>query len=132
MLSGHAEEALEITKQEPVEGLRLAGLSQVYHALGRQAESDAVLSELIRKHGRTLPADIAAVFAVRGDADRAFEWLEKAVEVRDSSLGALAIYPTLRPMHSDRRWLPFLRRHGMAPEQLAAIKFDVKVPNESR
>jgi hypothetical protein len=31
-------------------------------------------------------------------------------------------------LHEDPRWLRFLRKHGMAPEQLAAIKFDVKVP----
>ena len=30
---------------------------------------------------------------------------------------------------SDPRWLPFLRKLGMAPEQLAAIKLDVTVPN---
>ena len=35
----------------------------------------------------------------------------------------------LSNLHSDPRWLPFLRKHGMAPEQLAAIKFDVKLPN---
>ena len=31
-------------------------------------------------------------------------------------------------MHADPRWLPFLRKMGSAPGQLAAIKFDVKVP----
>jgi hypothetical protein len=31
-------------------------------------------------------------------------------------------------VHADPRWLPFLRKVGRAPEQLAAIKFDVKVP----
>jgi hypothetical protein len=31
-------------------------------------------------------------------------------------------------IHADPRWLPFLRKIGKAPEQLAAIKFDVKVP----
>lgn len=31
-------------------------------------------------------------------------------------------------LHEDPRWLPFLRKLGMAPEQLAAIKFDVSVP----
>ena len=35
----------------------------------------------------------------------------------------------MRNLHSDPRWLPFLRKLGMAPEQLAAIKFDVKVPH---
>jgi hypothetical protein len=32
-------------------------------------------------------------------------------------------------LHADPRWVPLLRRLGQAPDQLAAIKFDVKVPN---
>jgi hypothetical protein len=32
-------------------------------------------------------------------------------------------------LRKDARWLPLLRQLGQAPEQLAAIKFDVKVPN---
>jgi hypothetical protein len=31
-------------------------------------------------------------------------------------------------LHGDPRWLPFLRKLGRAPEQLDAIRFDVKVP----
>jgi hypothetical protein len=31
-------------------------------------------------------------------------------------------------IHDDPRWIPFLRTYGVAPEQLTAIKFDVKVP----
>jgi hypothetical protein len=37
-------------------------------------------------------------------------------------------YPDL-PTHAEPVRRPFLRRIGMAPEQLAAIKFDVKLPN---
>ena len=69
------------------------------------------------------------VFAYRGAADRAFEWLDKAVQQHDLTLGSIAAYPMFATLHSDPRWLPFLRKLGMAPEQLAAIKFDVKVPN---
>ena len=43
-----------------------------------------------------------------------------------------AVNPMFAKLHSDHRWLPFLREVGMAPEQLAAIKFDVRVPNQSR
>jgi hypothetical protein len=39
-------------------------------------------------------------------------------------------YPDPVNLHSDPRWLPFLRKIGHAPEQLAAIKFDVKVPQQ--
>jgi len=36
--------------------------------------------------------------------------------------------PFFAHLHDDPRWLPFLRKIGRAPEQLAAIKFDVKLP----
>jgi len=31
-------------------------------------------------------------------------------------------------IHADPRWLPFLRKIGRAPEQLAKIEFKVTVP----
>jgi hypothetical protein len=103
-----------------------------YHVLGRRAESDAALADLIKKYEKTMQYSIAMVFAFRGEKDQAFEWLEKAAQYRDPNLGGLPAYPMFETLHSDSRWLPFLRKIGMAPEQLAAIKFDVKVPNQSR
>ena len=99
-----------------------------YHALGHKAESDAALNELIGKYAHLMAYNVAYVLAYRGEADRAFEWLDKAVETRDSGLVTLSRYPVLNSLHSDPRWLALLRRLGKAPEQLAAIKFDVKVP----
>ena len=40
----------------------------------------------------------------------------------------MAPEPLFTNLHEDPRWLPFLRKLGMAPEQLAAINFDVTVP----
>ena len=68
------------------------------------------------------------MLAYRGDADRAFEWLDKAVAYHDPGLFRIAVEPLFANVHEDPRWLPFLRKIGRAPEQLAAIKFDVKVP----
>jgi hypothetical protein len=104
-------------------------LSMAYHALGRRAESDTALNELIGKYEQTMSYNIVYVLAYRGERDRAFEWLERAVKYRDTALGAMPFDPLLESLHSDPRWLPFLRKIGKAPEQLAAIKFDVKVPN---
>ena len=81
------------------------------------------------KYEKTASYSIATDFAYRGERDRAFQWLDKAFQYRDPSLGSVALYPTFANLHSDPRWLPFLRKIGIAPEQLAAIKFDVKVPN---
>jgi hypothetical protein len=44
-----------------------------------------------------------------------------------TGLAILAIYPMFANIHDDPRWLPFLRKLGIAPEQLATIKFEVAV-----
>jgi TolB-like protein/thioredoxin-like negative regulator of GroEL len=128
LLKGDAEAALAEIQQEPAEIWRLVGLPMAYHALGRKADSDAALDELIAKYEQEMPMAIAYVLAYRGEADRAFEWLDKSVKEVDLGLGALPFEPFLESLHSDPRWLPLLRRLNMAPEQLAAIKFDVTVP----
>jgi TolB-like protein len=128
LLQGDAKAALAEIQQEPVDSYRRLGLSMAYHALGRKAESDAALDEVIRKHEQTMAFNIAYALAWRGEADRAFEWLDRADRYRDLGLGLIARHPLLVSLHSDPRWLPLLRRLGKAPEQLAAIKFDVTVP----
>ena len=102
---GDAKGALAEIEQEPDEGIRLVGLAMAYHALGRQAESEAALGSLIKKYEKTMAWSIALVFAFRDDADRAFEWLGKAAKLRDPTVGSTAAYPLLSNLHSDPRWL---------------------------
>jgi TolB-like protein/tetratricopeptide (TPR) repeat protein len=128
LAKGDTKAALNEMQQELLPGLRLVGLSMANHALGQEIESDAALTEVIQKYSKAYPFMIAYAYAYRGEADRAFEWLRKAVEYHDLYLVAVAGHPMLMKSHSDPRWLPFLRKHGMAPEQLAAIKFEVKLP----
>ena len=64
----------------------------------------------------------------RGEADQAFAWLDKAVNHKDTGLVEVANEPLFANLHDDSRWLPFLRSLGRAPEQLAAIEFEVKIP----
>ena len=78
--------------------------------------------------GKTAPYGIAYVCAFRGDADKAFEWLDKAVESRNPGLSEIVGESLFDKIHSDPRWLPFLRKIGKAPEQLAQIKFKVTLP----
>jgi len=106
----------------------MAGLPVAYHALGQEAESDAALADLVRKDEKTSAYGIATALACRGEADRAFEWLDKAAQRHDPSLGTIAVYPLFANVHSDPCWLAFLRKLGLAPEQLAALKFEVKLP----
>ena len=127
LLKGDPAGALAVLQKED-ESWGLIGLPMAWHALGNKAKSDAALAELIRTQEKESAYNIAYVLAYRGDADRAFEWLDKAVAYHDPGLFRIAVEPLFANVHEDPRWLPFLRKIGRAPEQLAAIKFDVKVP----
>jgi hypothetical protein len=89
-------------QQETVHAMRLVGLSMAFDALGRKPESDAALAELIAKNEKTYSFSIAYVFAYRGDADRAFEWLHKAVQYHDPYPVAVAGHPMFVNIHDDR------------------------------
>lgn len=106
----------------------MIGLPLVYHALGQANESDAALEELIEKHEQGWAFNIAYVFAYRGQADRAFEWLDKAVENKDGGLSEIIGEPLFDNIHDDPRWLPFLESIGKSPEQLDVIEFEVTLP----
>ena len=125
---GDTQAALAEILLEPSENWRLDGLGIVYHALGDQAKSDAALAEHIAKYEADAAWNIAYVHAYRGETDQAYAWLDKAVEYHDPGLGDTPWMWQFEPIKGDPRWLPFLRRIGKAPEQLAAIPFDVKLP----
>jgi hypothetical protein len=107
---------------------RLIGLPMAWYALGKKAESDATLAEMIRTQEKGSDYNIANLLAYRGEADRAFEWLDKVVAYHDGGLAEIVVEPLFAYPRKDRRWGPFLRKIGKAPEQLAAITFDVKMP----
>ncbi|HUW08255.1 MAG TPA: tetratricopeptide repeat protein [Anaerolineae bacterium] len=125
---GEPEEALQAMQQESSEVWRMIGLPMAYHALGQAAASDAALAELIDKDEQGAAYNIAYVLAFRGEADRAFEWLDKAVEYNDPGLTGIPTDPLFANIHDDPRWLPFLESIGKSPEQLAAIEFEVRLP----
>jgi TolB-like protein len=128
LLKGDAPGALAEIEQETSEVWKMIGLPMAYHALGRKAESDAALAALIAKYEKDSPSNIAYVYAFRGEADKAFEWLDKAVEYGDPGLADIVTENLFDKIHADPRWLPFLRKIGKAPEQLAKIEFKVTPP----
>jgi TolB-like protein/lipoprotein NlpI len=128
LLKGDAQGALAEIEQETSENWKMIGLPMAYHALGRKADSDAALAPLIAKWEKDSPENIAYVYAYRGEADKAFEWLDKAVEYGDPGIAGIVTENLFDSIHADPRWLPFLRKIGHAPEQLAKIEFKVTLP----
>jgi len=128
LLKGEPESALAAMQKEAFEAWRLFGRALAHHALGQAAASDAILEELIGKYEQDAAYNIAYVLAFRGETDRAFEWLNKAVAYNDPGLVEIAIQAMFVNIHIDPRWLPFLVSIGKSPEQLAAIEFKVALP----
>jgi hypothetical protein len=98
------------------------------HALGRTHDADAERQAFIDKYGSDQPEFVATLYANRGEAAAAFEWLDKAVAGRDVQISSSLSEPLLEPLHGDARWVPFLRKIGYAPEQLAKIELKVTLP----
>ncbi|HUG11382.1 MAG TPA: tetratricopeptide repeat protein [Opitutaceae bacterium] len=120
--------ALAEAEKEPIDVLRLIAVATIRHALGHKAKSDEALREVMTRFGADWACNIARVLAFRGEADRAFEWLEKAVEANDSGLAGIGTEREFDNLRGDKRWLPFLRKIGMSPRHLAAIRFEVDLP----
>ncbi len=113
LLEGNAEAALIKAKRERVAGYRLFTLAAVYHALGRADDSDRALADLLNE-GEQWNFQVACVHAYRGDIDQAFLYLEQSLAVRDAGIPLTKAHPYLRNLHSDPRWLPFLKKIGLS------------------
>ena len=107
----------------PSEIWRMIGLPMAYCALGRKTEYEKALADEIKQDEKDGPYNIAHIYAFCGDADKAFEWLDKAVAYQDPGLSEIVTENLFDKIHSDPRWLPFLRKIGKAPDQLAKIEF---------
>jgi adenylate cyclase len=79
------ERALEALAEERLDGFRLTGEAIAHHRLGNAA-------------------------AVRGELDTAFEWLDKAIEIRDRGLNLIVGDPFVDNLRGDPRFAEALRR----------------------
>jgi len=109
--------------------LRRVGLPMAHFANGDREASDRALAELIETHAQDAAYNIAYVLAWRGEPDRAFEWLNTALETGDPGLAELAVEPLFASLRDDPRWLPLLSSLGQAPDQLDAIELGVRLPS---
>ena len=110
ILQGKPDLAVTTIQKETDEGWRLYGLSQAFYSAGKMAESDSTLKVLITNYGSESSYQIAEVYAFRGNADLAFEWLEKAYTSRDGGLSEIKGDPFMKNIESDPRYKPFLKK----------------------
>jgi tetratricopeptide (TPR) repeat protein len=90
-------------------------MAYVLARAGRRREALATLDELrrISKPRDPAPIRIAYVHIGLGDTERAFEWLQKAVEARDWQMGMLNVEPAFDVLRSDQRFAALVERVGL-------------------
>jgi tetratricopeptide (TPR) repeat protein len=85
-------------------------------ALERFEESDPLLEEMILENSHNAAFQLAEIHAMRGDQERAFEWLELAWEQRDGGMSEILGNVFLAGLHDDDRWSKWVDRMGLNQE----------------
>jgi tetratricopeptide (TPR) repeat protein len=109
------EEALEIAESLPESYSKEFLLTVICHAMGRQDESDAALARLVDYPARRVRFLMALAHASRGEADQAFEWIDRTRQVGVWRMDEFVFEPFFNSLHDDPRWDALLDTLEWAP-----------------
>ena len=114
---------IELLEKRPQEALLLSrqlggsfglfGTAMAEHSLGHAKASQQALDELIAKYAQTVPGVIGAAYAWRGENDRAFEWIERAIAQRDIGAVGIKFNPLFAALRNDARYRATVQKLGL-------------------
>ncbi len=112
---GRIEAAVADAEAEPDPFWHQHAVTIAAQVQGNPQRADAALAAMIEKYSIVGPFQIASIYAVRKDADKMFDWLDRAYAVRDPGINGLLWAPFLNDYRSDPRFAAFCRKAGIAP-----------------
>ena len=110
---GDGEAALREAQLEPDEGYRRFELAVAQYVVGDREAADAALADLLAKAREGFAYQIAEVYAVGGEKDKAFEWLQISFDDRDAGMLGLLVDPLLRSLRDDPRYKNLVAKVGL-------------------
>ena len=110
---GDGEMALREAQLESDEGYRRFELAIAQHMVGDRHAADAALADLIAKAREGFAYQIAEVYAVRGEKDKALDWLQVSFDDRDAGMLSLLVDPLFAGLRDDTRYQGFLAKLGL-------------------
>ena len=136
MVAGRTPESIaqmqKVLDRDPKSGPAHFYLSQVYASTGKYGDAVSEMQKLRRSptgsftgdaagylkvmldpRSSAAPTQIAEVYALQGDRNKAFEYLEKAYAEQDAELMACIRFPAFDVLHSDPRYGEFMRKVGL-------------------
>lgn len=112
--AGRMAEAFEMARTEPDVFWRLWALA-ILHWLDKEVmRADSTLAEILAIASDGDIFQIAEIYAVRGETDKAFDWLQRAADARDTGVTHMYPDPRFRSLHADPRWQELLHKTGFA------------------
>ncbi len=123
----------KVLERDPAFGPAHYYLSQIYASTGRYADAVSELQKIgptqipgswsgdaqgylklmLDRRITGNPTEIAEIYALMGDRNKAFEYLERAYAEQDAELMACIRFPAFDVLHSDPRWAELLRKVGL-------------------
>src|SRR5262249_8744716 len=117
--SAKLDEAIEslerLTSGKDQGPAELGLLARAYALAGRPQDALRLLDELHRRRqqGSVPSAAFLNAYLGLGDKERAFDWLERAVEERSNIVKLLKVHPLFDPLRGDPRFASYLRRANL-------------------
>jgi tetratricopeptide (TPR) repeat protein len=114
LVRGESQAALTEMLKEKDEGVGLAGSAMAYFAMGRKADSNAALAQMLKSEANHRPFYIAKIYAFRGEPDEALRWLDRAYVQRDPTLFFHIVGdPIMKSLKVDPRYKAFLEKMNL-------------------
>jgi TolB-like protein/Flp pilus assembly protein TadD len=130
IVRGDAAAALAAAQEEPPGIWRDYALTFASQIGPDRAAADASLKKMIDQYAAEGAFQIAEVHALRRDADKTFEWLDRAWVNRDAGIAYLLYDPFLLRYKNDPRFAAFCTKIGLpTPAEAAATdRAGIKAP----
>ena len=102
------------------------GAIMALHDLGHREEFEARFSHFRDEDGEV--ESVARIYAWIGDNDRAFEWLDKTIEVHGPDVLASIDSDLYAKIKSDPRWRSMRDKYGYFDTPVEAVEFTYSLP----
>ena len=113
VLRGDAAAAIRLAERVP-HGFWRDYATTMALQIGRdRAAADAMLDKFIAQYQHDSSYQIADLYAVRGEPDKVFVWLDRAFAARDPGVTELWLSPFLTRYRDDPRFVAFCKKAGL-------------------
>ncbi len=89
-------------------------LAQFYARAGDRSKAEKYVGDLLRGQNEMVKViHLPVIYALLGDKDKAFEWLEKSYELRNPGIVTARVHPDADNLRSDSRFAALMKKIGL-------------------